>query len=231
VSSHQNNPSDSSHSSDRSDHSHLTPDQFAAALIPIRPQLTAIALKKASCQPADAEDLVSEAVRLALLILPQYKPETGTPGLVAWLTRIVSIVIMRQRERAQRTVETVPIETAIEIPAPPPTVPAWRVLNQRLSVLSRFDRDLIRDWLRGYNHSALAGMYRLHRHTISEHLSSACSQLRAEVENGDVVSFLTSDFDLYRRAPVYRKPVGVWPSWRRRHPPERRWTLPYRHRG
>jgi RNA polymerase sigma factor (sigma-70 family) len=199
--------------------SSYSPGDFAAALIPIYQQLITTARAKAGCQLADAEDLVGEAVRLALLILPQFNPETGAEGLRAWLTRILTIVIMREHERAQRTVETVPIEAAAELPAPPPTVRPRYVANDAIRQLPSSQRYLVWSWLDGNNIKQIAADYNLHRHTVSARMNAAFHTLRAKVPIGDYHTFLTSDFDYCRRVPVYHKPVGVLPSWRHSHPP------------
>jgi DNA-directed RNA polymerase specialized sigma24 family protein len=199
----------------------MSPDQFASALVPLRPQLVAIAARKASCQPEDAEDHVSEAVRLALLILPQFNAETGDDGLLAWLTRIISIVILRSQEKAAQSVQFVPLEEAAEMPAPPPTVSPRYVAEQQIRRLPELEYCFVRAWLRGDSIRQIALDFGKDRHTVSKYLGIAFRRLRASVPISQHHTFLISDFDYCRKVTVYRKPIGVWPNWRHRHPADR----------
>lgn len=172
-------------------------------------------------QPEDAEDIVEEAVCIALEHLTDYRPETGDRGLYLWLRGIVQVVLLRFHERTAHSVQTVPIEAAAELPAPPPSVPARYVADQSIHQLPRVQRHLVWAWLDGYTVSQMASAYEMHRHTVSRNLSRAFRALHTSVPLGEYQTFLTSDFDLCRRVTIYRRPIGVWPSWRHRHPADR----------
>jgi DNA-directed RNA polymerase specialized sigma24 family protein len=198
-------------------------NDFAAALSGgLRARLLQYACRRRPCSADDAEDLVSEAVRLALLILGEYDPATGPDGLRAWSERILCIVILRERERDGRRVHPEPIAAAAGVPDRGPIGDRQAMLRRRLVVLPPLQRDLVRDWLDGRTNRELAAAYRLHRNWIGEQLRRAFRGLRATVPAAQWFSFVESDFDACARVTVYRAPIGVWPSWRHSHPPERR---------
>lgn len=207
----------------------LSAQQFAATLPELRPQLHAFLARKGPYSPEDSEDLVEDAICIALEHLADYHPETGDRGLWLWLRGILQVVLMRFHDQVGHNVETVPIETAAELPAPPPSIAPRYVAAQSIRQLPRLQRHLVWAWLDGYTVMQMARAYSLHRHTISKYLNLAFHSLRTIVPLGEYHTFTDSDFDYCRRVTVYHPPIGVWPSWRHTHPPDKvLWGNAYR---
>lgn len=200
----------------------FTPHDFAAALPRLRPVLIQTACRKRPCSDADAEDLVSEAVRLALLVLPEYRPETGLEGLKRWLQGILFTVIVQDRRKAGHRVPTVPLETAVHLPAPVPDSPK-DFLEGRIRSLPVKHRPLVRDWMAGYSQLEIAQRRRLHRNTVGNRLELAFETLGKPVPDADELTYSANLLTYCSRVTIYHKPKGVWRSWLRRHPADIHW--------
>jgi RNA polymerase sigma factor (sigma-70 family) len=197
----------------------LSLSAFAWRLLPIRASLIRFACRKRPCSIEDAEDLVGESVRLALLILPQYDETTGQEGLMRWLQGILRIVILRDRERTAQQVDIVPIEDAVDVPAPHPHSRRDR-LQPAIDCLPPKLRAVVCYHLDGYSQADIARLLKIHRNTVANRMELAEQALR--VHFGSFERALDFDlFDACARVSIYERPRDVWLPWRHNHPPGR----------
>ena len=142
-----------------------TETDLAAALPSLRPALIRVARRLRRCSWEDAEDLVSETVLIALPLLSQYDPSTGSKGLRPWLLKILYRVIREDRKREARHMETAPLEAAVSIAASEPFTLS-RQVRELFRSLPHNERILVNEWLAGYSQLEIARRHRLHRNTV-----------------------------------------------------------------
>lgn len=208
----------------------LSLTEFAAKLPGLRPHLHKIVARKGPYSAEDAEDLVEEAICIALKKLGAIVVETSNEGLLLWLRGILIIVILRDRERRARSVKSVPLEAVAELPAPEPTVSPREELLRNIDTLPANQAALVRDWLDGYSQAELAWRNRIHRNTVANRLHLAYQQLAMPTADGDHLTYSASLIDYCSRVTIYHRPVGVRPSWRHTHPPDIRFRTDRRTR-
>lgn len=151
------------------------PDQFAAHVDRLRPALVCYACETMPCQQADGEDIVAEAIRIALLVLERYNAASCT--LMTWMRAIVRNVVLRAREKAEEALETVPLEEAASLPAPPARSPR-AALQPHIDALSEKLRPIISDRLDGYTLEEIARRNFLTRKTVARRIVTAIVELQ-----------------------------------------------------
>ena len=195
----------------------LTEEAFAEALVDLRSTLISYACRTRPCPIDDAEDLVGEAVRLALLVLERFNPDSCS--LETWMTGILKVAILQDRRKATQRPITVPLIHAISIPSYP-ALPLRDAVQPHIDALPLKYRLIVRDHLDGYSQVAIARQYRIHPNTVANRMEMAEQMLKCSFPDfeGDWDAGL---LNFCSKTTLYHKPVGVWKSWMHSHPPDR----------
>ncbi len=193
---------------------------FAAAVNTLRPGLTLAARRMRRCSHDDAEDLVSEAIVIALDRLAELRPATELDGMRSWLLGILYFVARRDVRNSRRRVPTGPAADADCLPAGDESVEGAD-LTRVLQTLPTRQRKLVIDWLDGYTRTETARRNRLHRNMARIGLVEALSALRREYADEESLQYAYNLFAACSRVTIYRKPRGAWRPWAAQHPPER----------
>ena len=193
---------------------------FGRAVSRMRPRLIQAARRLRRRGADDAEDLVSDALFVALTRLDEVDAETGLPGLMRWLIRIMHFLARREQRNDAASVLSLPLSDALTVTVNGDTDCPWRLRNT-LSILPHHERLLVMDWMDGHTQRALAQRHRMHRTTVNLRLKSAFATLRAAYADAGALEEAFALFAAGSRVTVYRKPQGVWLPWQQQHPPER----------
>jgi DNA-directed RNA polymerase specialized sigma24 family protein len=198
----------------------LTPDEFAERLIELRPTLLTYAARTRPCQEEDAEDLVSDAVYRALLLLELFDAATGPAGFQRWMTGIVKIAVLRDRETARTRIETVPIAHALQIPSEP-AHPLRCAIQPHLDALPKKLFVVVSDHLAGYTQGEIANRWGLHRNSVASRMEQAEQLLKLSFP--DFEGEWEMDFFDWcaKQFCSYKKPGGMSRRWTGHHPPDR----------
>jgi len=196
---------------------------FARALHTMRPGLVLLARRLRRCRHDDAEDLVGQAVLIALQHLGAFDETTGDPGLRRWLRSILLGIIRNEFQRDLRTPPISPLEDALTLPSS--EVSPQSAIEAAFDYLPEAERQTIADWLAGYSREEIARRHRLHRNTVSERLDRAFLMIRERHPDSQSLEESIALFAACSRRTVYRKPRASWRPWRDHHPPQRHFYL------
>ena len=188
----------------------FTPAQFATAVEIMRPGLIKYASRIRPCGPDDAEDLVGEAIRLALLVLDEFDPEISSP--VTWMNGVLRIVILRDREKRQGEPTTVPLIHALPLPARP-DASLRDAVRPHLDRLPIHLRSVVHSHLDGWTQEEIAWKLRITRNTVANRIALAGQQLQCAFPDFED-EWDRTFFDSCCRHAVYHKPSGMASYWR-----------------
>jgi RNA polymerase sigma factor (sigma-70 family) len=154
----------------------ISPEEFAACFEKKRSWLIRYACQRGQCQRADAEDLVQDAARSALLVLPQFNPARGT--LDNWIQGIVSTLIIHDRQRREE-------QGIVEVGLEEVTAVAFRVephpreaVQPHLDALTGHLRDVAGDRFDGYTLREIAKRRDIGLTTVRKRLQEAITELK-----------------------------------------------------
>jgi RNA polymerase sigma factor (sigma-70 family) len=188
----------------------FTESQFAAGLETMRPGLIKFACRIRPCSPEDAEDLVQDAARIALLILERFDPERS--ALVDWMNGILKVVILRDRERKIGEPTTIPLIHALQVPSEPDG-------SLRLAMQPHIDRlpdklaNVVNDHLDGYSQAEIVQRRQIHRNTVANRLALAAQQLQCQFVDFEE-EWDNGFFRSCCRHTIYHKPSSMATYWR-----------------
>jgi len=212
----------------------MSPLELAPLLPSLRPKLHRTAFKRTRASREDLEDIVEDTIVIALekvagtLRVPS--AESSDPShqsehfdaVHCWLQAILSNVIKRFQAARAKAPQTVPLETAVETPSPPPLVPRDQVLKAKINQLPEKLRWLTLGWLDGRTQQELARTFEIDRNTVANRLELAFQQLGSACPDEDELTYSTSDIDYCSRHAIYHKPAGTCARWMHTHPPDHR---------
>jgi len=171
------------------------------------------------CSQEVAEDLVSDAVVVALERGEDSEIESDAEKLRSWIIGIIHKLALRQLRTRSRSVTTVALTDA-ELPLTG-NCGDNSAVDDALEVLPEITRAVARDWLDGHSKDQICRRQRLHRNTVAYHIRCTMRMLRAEFPDRESLDCSLATFTSCSKVSIYRKPQGVWLPWRDQHPPER----------
>jgi DNA-directed RNA polymerase specialized sigma24 family protein len=197
----------------------LSPDQFAQEIDALRTHLQTYTARTCPCHEDDAQDLLQEATIDALRKLDQYDTQTGTPGLVAWMKKMLHIAILRRRNDQRKQPSTVPLVYALPIRANPST-DLVDALRPHIRLLPLHLRCVVTDHLDGYLQDEIGRRNRIHRNTVANRMELAGQQLQCAFPSFEGL-WDNQFFDECAVHATYIKQNDMTTWWMAHHPSER----------